>query len=493
MTLKLTKEQKSIVKHNYQKGDVVLVNAKAGAAKTTTVIEMCKEWNESDDYESVLYLVYNAKMKVEAEAKMKKAGVDRLVEVKTTHGLAYKHVGVKYKHKLANGLLKTNIKYAMNCTWDQSQNIRDELQEFFHNSRSRSSELTKMSYMYLKRMLDVRDSSVKMVHDCYLKMFCVGLNESLGYDVIMIDEAQDSNDITMDLVLNRVGGENAVKVFVGDPNQQIYSFRGSLNIMEYIKPTLKFPLSKSFRFGVNIANLASELIGDVVVGNEAVKDQIYHELPEDFNNYTSISRTNIEVLNRAFFLSSELGLKVHFLKGFAEYSNDVVDVCNLKLNRKDMIKNGAISRRRDFEDYQSFCETADDRSGMLTCDIINKKGPYEVMQLITRLKENKVSASAADVIVTNVHTAKGLEFDNVVLSDDFHDPVKVRGAINALTYKRDKSTREEEKLVRCQEEINLLYVAVTRASKNLVLNASLGEWYTDEHIPFVEEYDEIFS
>ncbi len=44
------------------------------------------------------------------------------------------------------------------------------------------------------------------------------------YDAILVDEAQDMNPATLDAIRR----QNAAKIFVGDPNQQIYSFRCTL-------------------------------------------------------------------------------------------------------------------------------------------------------------------------------------------------------------------------------------------------------------------------
>lgn len=54
--------------------------------------------------------------------------------------------------------------------------------------------------------------------------------------------------------------------------------------------------------------------------------------------------------------------------------------------------------------------------------------------------------------MTTAHKSKGLEFDHVSIADDFH-----------LLCEDDID----------RQEANLLYVAVTRAKKNLVLNSDI--------------------
>lgn len=76
-------------------------------------------------------------------------------------------------------------------------------------------------------------------------------------------------------------------------------------------------------------------------------------------------------------------------------------------------------------------------------------------QVVTHEKEAQVTVSTA-------HRSKGLEWPVVMLSEDFTD----------IT---DPLLSQDER----QDETNLLYVAVTRARRTLVLN-ELMRWLSDE-------------
>ena len=71
---------------------------------------------------------------------------------------------------------------------------------------------------------------LQMTHSGLLKMFQLTqkCQPTLrrDHDVIMLDEAQDSNDCIADIVLRQTDNGCGV-ILVGDPHQMIYSFRGA--------------------------------------------------------------------------------------------------------------------------------------------------------------------------------------------------------------------------------------------------------------------------
>ena len=77
-----------------------------------------------------------------------------------------------------------------------------------------------------------------------------------------------------------------------------------------------------------------------------------------------------------------------------------------------------------------------------------------VPELISRIRSNVVKdIKTADTVLSTVHKAKGLEFDTVVLMDDFPD-FGEQGLKNVP-----------------EDEANLIYVAITRAKIRLVVNS----------------------
>jgi hypothetical protein len=68
-----------------------------------------------------------------------------------------------------------------------------------------------------------------------------------NYDLIMIDETQDFDMIMLKMLLNDT---TIPKIFVGDPKQSIYDFRGCINAFNYLpKEALIVEFYSTFRIG----------------------------------------------------------------------------------------------------------------------------------------------------------------------------------------------------------------------------------------------------
>jgi F-box protein 18 (helicase) len=61
------------------------------------------------------------------------------------------------------------------------------------------------------------------------------------WDVVLIDEAQDLSPAIIDLVKKAT---SCAKIIVGDPHQQIYSFRGATNAIPMLEADRTFYLTR---------------------------------------------------------------------------------------------------------------------------------------------------------------------------------------------------------------------------------------------------------
>jgi len=82
-----------------------------------------------------------------------------------------------------------------------------------------------------------------------------------------------------------------------------------------------------------------------------------------------------------------------------------------------------------------------------------------VLEMYRQLEACVESAAAAQITVSTVHKAKGLEWPRVLMSSEFNQFVKLEG----------------DKPVTDLEEAYIMYVALTRAHKKLLLSPACAE------------------
>lgn len=469
--LVLTEEQERIVSHDYKKGESVAVKAFAGAGKTSTLQMLSNSLKIQNPKWKILYLAFNKSVQAEAEKKF-----ESNVEPRTTHSLAYASVGKKYRHKLNPTVRLKTIVEVFNvhsadkwkiatATWktlkafiesDSTQFTAD----FVHYDapRDRREYVFKLAVTLWKRMADIEDSEIPMTHDGYLKLYHLSKPDLASeYDMIMVDEAQDSNPTFVDIVNSQ---KNCSTIWIGDDHQSIYQFRGSTNAFKKIDITHTFYLSKSFRFGGAIAKVANAILSTrmgeklPLEGNDIKDCIITAEELEYEEKYTIINRTNAGLFNNAVEMINE-GLKFGIVGGVSGSGVDtILDVYNLYKNNKRDIKDAFI---KTFFSYDKLIDYAKGTEDLELLRIIKTISIHEsrIPQLIDDIKSKAVPINRANIILTTAHKCKGLEFPVVCLDNDFVD----------LT----KPLTNPPKI----EEFNLLYVALTRGMKKLKLNNTL--------------------
>jgi superfamily I DNA/RNA helicase len=113
----------------------------------------------------------------------------------------------------------------------------------------------------------------------------------------------------------------------------------------------------------------------------------------------------------------------------------------------------------ELEDY---VDKTDDTQMGLIVDVVKKYG-NKLPGYIKKIKESHLENTdkySADVIFSTVHRCKGMEYDEVTLTNDFTTEEKVKK-------QAAEAGKNPQSLQRLAEEINLLYVAVTR-TKNIL-------------------------
>jgi len=464
--LKPTNEQYDIL---HSENDFLYVLARAGTGKTTTLSEYTKLRKKS----SFLYIVYNSSIREEAIHKF-----PSYVNIQTIHSLAYSFVGKKYKEKLSFNLKVEDI--FRHSPFFKDLNITDEdsykkayniiliINGFCNSSRKSISELEHIEHYktialdYWNMMIDINNKNVPITHDGYLKLFHLS-KPVLDYEYILVDEAQDSNEVMLDIVYS----QSAKKIFVGDEHQRIYSFRGAINVFSEDKyfstdsDYKKLSLTESFRFGPNIAEIANVLLSNyknetnLLVGLEKPS---YVGVIDKNMPYTSITRTNGKLFDLAIE-NVRKGKSIHIVGGSDFIFNQIRDAYYLFKGENDKIKSEYLKTFKNYRSFKGMATSLKVPEYVFLVRIIDKYGE-NLDEWFSLIKRSLTGIKTADVVLTTAHKSKGLEFLFVKLEDDFVSLFDDNGI-------RIPFSRVEE------EEINILYVALTRATDELELNKDL--------------------
>ena len=490
----LTSEQRAIT----DSGGDIRINAVAGSGKTTTLIEYARTRPRGS---RILYIAFNRSVRIEARRKFDAAGLAH-ADVETAHSLAYRHThGIRqgkvregYRVHEVAGLLGLSTNGDRHAEYVLADHI-NRFATYFCNSDARrvpelnyldivsgdaARQLVERNYAAIEAntrsflaMMDRGD--IGMIHDFYLKKFQLAMPR-LPYDHILFDEGQDASAAMLDIFLR----QDAVKVIVGDVHQQIYGWRHAVNAMDAAGfPTL--PLNVSFRFPQAIAGLAMDKLRmKKHLGDSFHTGIVGLGRHRELSSEAVIARTNVGLLEKAIdhVRKSKKDSRIYFEGNinsytYADEGASIYDILSLSNGRREGIRDKLLASMRDMEDLREYVELTEDRQLGMMADMVDDYG-NEIPELIRSIKDRHIGdddKTQADMIFTTVHRCKGMEYDMVRLADDFITE-------DSLLRQLEKD-RQPASIRRLSEEVNLLYVAVTRTRNKLIIPSSVASPASD--------------
>ena len=298
--------------------------------------------------------------------------------------------------------------------------------------------------------------NAQMSHDMYLKM--LDLDEDLrreafrGYKYLMIDEAQDINPVQRS-ILTKSG---VPLVAVGDPYQQIYSWRGAENALELL-PGKSLYLTQSFRFGENIAQVARHILAIRPDGGPSQRlEGVGGRLGRwDDAKAAIICRTNMGVIDEAMRVAAA-GRSFH-VDNLDTLMGDILSAQALHDDDLRSVTSPTLKSFDTWEELQLEAEAGDNTLQRLV-DIVERDQVGMIMDIN---KANKPNAKGVDIALCTAHRSKGLEFPVVMLGGDWKDVVKMAKRTEAA---KNLSAKDQ---TLATEEYNALYVAATRPIQGL--------------------------
>lgn len=480
MSFKPTDEQQAIIDLALD-GEDLRINAFAGASKTTT-LTMIAEAKHEEGGEVGMYLAFNKAIATEAEERFPNS-----VECRTVHSLAYRHTPKALKAKIGGKIFPKECAALLGFSGEfivskhnsdirrmisvnaKTSMIRSTLSRFCNSADDEISakHLVMIDWMYkikdgefdfkplMAEILQLtRDywkecqdpsSPVPLGHDGYLKLYSMQRRQ-IPVSYIMIDENQDSSPVILNIIEAQ---KKAQKIYVGDKYQAIYGWRGAINAMDFVTGQEMF-LTKSFRFGKNvetIANLVLEASGcDVTLEGNGGEDGGIFLKENSITPNAVICRTNSGVIKNIFEYSNKYPNLV------IGASCDLTAIQNFVRAYEDLCAGKSVEHPLLFTfnskaELLEYCdESPDDLEVSGLVKLIERFGAKALMAAMSKCSQQQ----NCDIMITTAHKSKGLEWDNVILYNDYGYDINEDGEIDAS-----------------DEELNVVYVACTRAKKHL--------------------------
>lgn len=276
------------------------------------------------------------------------------------------------------------------------------------------------------------------------------------HDLIVVDEAQDMTTAQLEIAVGSCRGRVVV---VGDDRQAIYAFRGAdSGSLDRLKAELRggeLPLTTTYRCGHRIVELAQQLVPDIKAGPNNPEGQILTmdpaqmylaAKPGDFilsrlnAPLISVAMTLLRAGKRTKVAGRDIGAGLQAL------------VRKLKARTvEDFLARLAVWEEREVRRLlaakrERLVDGVRDRAAMLFELSELSEGADSVQAISDRIEALFTDDGLGDgglVLCSSVHKAKGLEADRVFILKD--------------------TLRSHN-----QEEVNIEYVAITRAKNTLV-------------------------
>ena len=470
-----TDQQQRII-DAYQAGHTIAVQALAGTGKTSTLQMLAAARPQT----RVAYIAFNRSIADEAQRKF-----GRNVRADTSHAFAREALastplrgkldrigqGARWPEQWvehlniavggAQVLLPENIARMVMAT---VRNFRESAADTIgrqHLPGSVPTEIAGLGDAVLNdaraAWKDIADPDGKLLfdHDDYIKLWALG-HPRLPCDVIFFDEAQDINP-----VLRKVIQDQPMQtVVVGDSNQSIYGFRGAIDALKNWPAQVTLPLTQSWRFGPAVADVGNRflhLLGSpwLLTGNPALDSSI--GLVDDPD--AMLARTNAGAVT-CVFDAFDRGKRVALMGGGRAIEDIAKAAKDLQAGRGT--KHPDLSRFTDWDEVRAYVEDGDDAQSLRAfVRLVDRRGADGLLQMVKELaNEDQTDPDGNpdyDIIVSTVHKAKGREWAQVQIADDFPQP------------QENQATGEVQ--LPDAEQLRLAYVAVTRARQRLELGS----------------------
>ena len=429
-----------------------------GTGKTYYIEQMIKTINNSN----YLYLTYNVSMAQHARMMIE----DDRHKIGTIHSIMAQKNGIIPPFIKTEDQIQFAKKYGLTYAksldeWTGQSELErflryyDRTENLMEKPRQPANETLNMPYLFYeykkwKELQGKKDYTDILIEASKNKYYA---------DIVFVDEAQDLSPLMWKIIDNI---ECSKRYIVGDPHQSINEFRG-VRIQDFIKRIgKKTILEKSYRFGDNI-----RVLGDAILGRARLIDIQYRGIGNteidrhDINSFTRLPgskailcRTNAlanMLANRLPYAMIPINPEHGYGNGWTKTTFKIAEIMRkwpninaeefryiVEHSPADLWVRGTKSKVKK-------------EMTLFSYDLMKRRmSPLEIvgkLNIDQKAKDNarRLMVDNVPVIyIDTIHAAKGLEWDHVIIANDFPQKLEIN-----------------------DEERRLFYVAVTRAKKTL--------------------------
>lgn len=466
--------QKAVFKNIATDEGHLIIEAYAGASKTTTIIESFRYVPKG---KKSIALAFNKKIQEELKSR-----APSYIETFTFHSLGFRAIKQRFGNvelddsKVFN-LVKTQLG---NDSWDIDLitsvcdtvayckygllDTPDQIGDLIDRFSIDLCEMEKKNFVSLViKILSLDKSMTSKIDFNDMCWFPFVYNLPLGlYDFVYIDERQDLNKSQLVMAKKVCRPASGRIIAVGDENQALYSWRlADTSIIDDLKKqpkTKTLPLPISYRCPKSIIDLAKNWVPDITCPDSAIDGKINEVSINEMYKLVKpgcfiLSRTNAPLIKicmslirngtKANIRGRDVGKQLNalvkkskkkqipaFLKWLEDWKNEEV----AKLKEKNINPENVLDRCECLTNLCDECSTLPEVSD-------------KISQLFDDSDENNI------VILSTVHRAKGLERNDIFL----------------LRWTFRVWFDQMHLFDRPNEECNIAYVAATRAKKRLFI------------------------
>lgn len=440
----------------------IVAQARAGTGKTATLVMATR----GQPRKKTLYLAYNKAIALDARRKF-----GRHVDCRTLHSLAYAHTKDWMRARLTmprqNGRMVADILSITKPmvitagSFDMPIEVRlpspqlgrlviEGIRRFCYSADPeplwwhvpRQPGLTPAAHQHVAQRLvplmqrawaDILSPSgqLRVDHDHYLKNWAM-TSPQLKFDLVLLDEGQDSNRLTSQLIAAQSNTQTAV---VGDSAQQLYSWRGAVDALEEFPDHQLLYLTQSWRFGDAVAEVGNVFLRlrdtrPLVRGNPGMDSRLVDSMiaPDAI-----LCRTNAGAMEEVIG-QLELG-RATYLQGGGDAIRRMAEAA-IELQAGHGTSNPELCAFTTWNEVVDYVEVDPSGSDLRAfVRLVENHGAHTIIEACDRLinppagygtsgryQNNTDDVPVGAVVVSTMHKSKGLEWGKVRIGHDVPRP-----------------------------------------------------------------------